>query len=320
MFDLFGRKKKTSSLSVVMSTKNRVSFLKDSIESILNQTFSDFNFIIIDDASTDDTFSILKKYQKQDNRIILHRNEHSIGPTKNYKRLMQLSDSPYMAHIDDDDISYPDRFQIQMDFVRNHPQYSFVGSYIDVIDDNNQLILYNWVREYEFEKLKFCMLFFNPFCHSSIIFNKDLLQKQDINYNIDWTYASDYEVYSQILLKGGAFCNIPQRLIQFRQHSNSITGDPTSVITQIYCAHKIRVRLLQNCGFSEKEAVELVKETSSFPFSDFSLAHIIKQVKIIADRAVMDGYSSEHIVNHFLNLLYKYKDVHKSNFFNIYAD
>lgn len=115
-------------ISVLMSVKNGADDLHKSIPSILNQTFRDFEFIICDDGSTDDTLVVLQSYQAQDDRIVIIRNERSMGLAYSLNRCIEISKSNILARQDADDISELNRFEQQYPFVCEHPEYAIVGT------------------------------------------------------------------------------------------------------------------------------------------------------------------------------------------------
>ena len=108
-------------VSIVMSTYNRENMVKEAIESILNQSFTDFEFIIVNDASEDNTEETIKSYS--DNRILYLKNKQNCGCTFNYHTAHNIAKGKYIVHIDDDDISLPDRIKIQTQFMENNPEW-----------------------------------------------------------------------------------------------------------------------------------------------------------------------------------------------------
>ena len=112
---------KSPMISVIMSTYNRENYLPAAMESILNQTYTDFEFIIIDDASTDNTAKLLQEYQEKDSRIVVISNPQNLGYNKNLTTGFKLAKGKYLARMDDDDISLPTRFEKQVDFLEKTP-------------------------------------------------------------------------------------------------------------------------------------------------------------------------------------------------------
>ena len=130
-------------VSVIMSVYNAEKFLNSAIESITNQTFTDFEFIIIEDCSTDKTLEILREFKEKDNRIKIIQKEKNEGPKgfiKNLNLGLNMAQGKYVARMDSDDISLPERFQKQVIFLENNPEISMVGAQIDFINEKNEII------------------------------------------------------------------------------------------------------------------------------------------------------------------------------------
>lgn len=115
-------------ISVIMSVHNEERFLGASIESILNETYKNFEFIIVDDKSTDNSLEIIKKYQKKDKRIRIIKNEENIGLTKSLNRALKLAKGEFIARQDASDISKKERLAEQINFLKENSDYSVVGT------------------------------------------------------------------------------------------------------------------------------------------------------------------------------------------------
>lgn len=127
-------------ISVIMSVKNGMNYLHKSIESILNQTFSDFEFIICDDGSTDDTGKILESYKQKDKRIILIHNDVSKGLAYSLNKCIEVSRSNILARQDADDTSELNRFEVQYRYVQSHPQYAIVGTSWNNVSEDGEIL------------------------------------------------------------------------------------------------------------------------------------------------------------------------------------
>ena len=208
-------------VSVIMSVYNGSKFLDQSIESILKQTFPDFEFLIVDDCSTDSSLKIIAKYAKQDSRIRIIKNETNIGLTKSLNRAILESKGEYIARIDADDFSYPERFKKQVKFLDSNLKCGLVGAWAEIIDDNDKVM-----RAIKYPTLsvdlKRDLIKYNPFFHSSIMIRRSTLDQVGL-YNEEFRYAQDYELYFRIASKYGLE-NIPNVLIKYRESSSSITG------------------------------------------------------------------------------------------------
>ena len=130
-------------VSVIMSVYNGEKYLVQAIDSILNQTYQNFEFIIIDDCSTDNSSHILQEYAKKDSRIKIIKKEKNIGIKgfiENLNLGISIAEGKYIARMDADDISLPERFQKQVTFLENNPEIFMVGAQIDFINEKNEII------------------------------------------------------------------------------------------------------------------------------------------------------------------------------------
>ena len=216
---------KKNLISVVMSNYNTpINYLKESIDSVLNQSYSDFEFIIIDDGSTDDSLEFIKSYD--DPRIKLVINKENIGLTKSLNKGFDLAQGEYIARMDADDICYPTRFEKQVKYMQGHPSTIVCGAWAKILDDDNTLSIAEWAcsRIDDMEEYRINLLFncYPPFFHSSAFFNHGLLIKYDIKYNEKYRYAQDYELWTRCSQYAKSFI-IQEFLLEYRSHSASIS-------------------------------------------------------------------------------------------------
>ena len=140
---------KTPKITVLMPVYNGEKYLKESIESILKQTFRDFEFLIINDTSTDESEKIIRSFK--DSRIKLIKNEKNIGLTKSLNKGLDLAKGEYMARMDADDISLPKRLEIQVAFMDKNPKIGVIGAWAKVIGESNK----KYIKTYSnFEKIE----------------------------------------------------------------------------------------------------------------------------------------------------------------------
>ena len=163
---------KMPKVTVLMSVYNGEKHLREAIDSILNQTFGDFEFLIINDGSTDRTADILQSYQ--DSRIKIIHNEKNIGLTKSLNKGLKLAKGEYLARMDADDISYPNRLEVQYEYMEKNPNVGIVGSWNDVIDDIGNTIGF-WKCNYSSEEIYYILNFRNCLTHCSVLFKKELV-------------------------------------------------------------------------------------------------------------------------------------------------
>jgi glycosyltransferase involved in cell wall biosynthesis len=223
----------TPKISVVMSVYNGSNFLAQSIEAILKQTFRDFEFIIIDDASTDETADIIKNYADQDSRIRPFRNEKNIGPAgfiKNLNTGCKEAKGKYIARIDHDDISREDRFQLQFDFLESNPEVFIVGANLQKVDENgNDLGLMK--APHNDEEIRIVMPKKISLYHPVIMFRK---QFYDDFYRDKMRYCEDYDFYLRIMTDSLKMANIDECLLEYRILQNSLSREQDKVIKNLF--------------------------------------------------------------------------------------
>lgn len=204
-------------ISVVMPVYNASLYLEVAIKSILSQTFSDFEFIIVDDASTDNTWSIIQKYAENDKRIHAVQNSRNLKISKSLNKGINLARGKYIARMDADDWSYPYRLQEQYDFMESNPELVLSGGEMTVCDNK---LTPKGTRKYPLKntEIRKSIFKYSPFSHPTTIYKSDIAKKIN-GYHI--TYAEDIEFYLRIG-KHGSFGNIPIPLIKYRTHKDSL--------------------------------------------------------------------------------------------------
>lgn len=209
-----------SKVTVLMAVYNGERYLREAIESILGQTFQDFEFLIMNDGSTDSTREVILSYD--DPRIRLVDNAHNLGLTRSLNRGLELAEGEFIARQDADDISEPERLARQVSFLETHPEVALVGTWYKKIDTQGTPI---GDRELPCDctQIRWCLLFFCPFVHSSVILRKSAVLERIGFYNEDITYAQDYEFWSRIA-RCLPVANLGEHLMKFRINPWSMTA------------------------------------------------------------------------------------------------
>lgn len=208
----------TPFISILMPAYNAAKHIQSAIESILNQTTKRWELIIINDGSDDQTAFLINTYA--DSRIKIVENVANLGLTKDLNIGLQRAQGEFIARLDADDLCTPDRLAKQLSYLGQHPETALVGSWAQIIDDDGKIIGYRQ-PPFEPEALKFNLLFFNPLVHSSIFFRRSVAQEMG-GYNEQYRRAQDFEFYSR-LTKKYIIGVIPEYLVQYREHSQSVT-------------------------------------------------------------------------------------------------
>ncbi|RHR61826.1 glycosyltransferase [Parabacteroides sp. AF17-28] len=201
-------------VSVIMPVYNMVEFVGQAIDSILQQSFSDFELIVIDDASEDETDMVVQSYKDQ--LIIFERNNCNIGNYASRNRGMQLAQGKYIAVMDADDIAMPDRLEKQVSYLEKHSDVLAVGSGCISLPGG---ILREGLSSYR--KIQLALLSNNCFVHSSLMIRKDILLKLN-GYNERYYYSADYDLVCR-LVAAGKVENLIEPLVGYRYHPFQIS-------------------------------------------------------------------------------------------------
>lgn len=206
-------------ISVIMSVKNGADVLPISIRSVQNQTFSNWEFIICDDGSTDSTLSVLNEYAKNDSRIHIIHNDESKGLAYSLNKCIQEARSNILARQDADDQSAADRFERQYEFVTNHPEYAVVGTCWYNVDDNGKVSESN-VPELPSAK---DMIKGGLYLHPSWMMRKNEIKKVGYYTVNKYTMRSqDYHFIMKVLASGMKLYNMPEKLYYYTADSNTM--------------------------------------------------------------------------------------------------
>lgn len=206
-------------VSVVMSVYNGEKYLRESVESILHQTYMDFEFIIVNDGSVDGTKEILEYYV--DERIVLLHQEN-IGLTKSLNRGIAVARGKYIARQDADDISKPLRLEKQVAFLEKNPDVGLLGTNFTFIDDNGKL-LHNSYLPLDNENLQNRLARICTHCHTSVMIRKEALDKVG-GYRDFFKYAQDYDLWLRISEKY-KIRNLSSFLVSYRETREAISSE-----------------------------------------------------------------------------------------------
>ena len=206
-----------------MAVYNGGELLQGAIESVLNQTHTDFEFIIIDDGSTDDSGRTIQAYAKRDTRIRAFNQENQ-GLSKSLNRGLLLAQGKYIARQDHDDLSLPERFKLQHQYLEENPECALLGTAAEIWDIDRPTGRYH-DHPTENGLLKFRLIFDNPFVHTSIMFRRSVVDDVGF-YSTDPMREppEDFEYFSRIA-KNYQISNLPERLVIYREVPGSISSE-----------------------------------------------------------------------------------------------
>lgn len=241
-----------------MVAYNRDKFIVQAIESVLLQNFSDWELVIVNDGSTDNTDKIIKKYIGRNLPIKYSLNIRNKGITESRKIALSLCDGEYVAVLDSDDVWVDkDKLKKQVDFLDNNKDYVLVGGMAGIIDQAGSVIGKIDLEQTN-ARIRNKLLFSNQFIHSSIMFRK--LVVLEIGGYKEYKLGEDFEMILR-MGKKGKFANLPDVLINYRKHLSSATW--------------------KNRAFSAKEHLRIIKQYNDGFYPNYCLAIIKAHIRII---------------------------------------
>lgn len=207
-------------ISVILPAYNAELYLKEAIDSILAQTFTNFELIVINDGSTDKTEEVILSYE--DERVIYIKNEQNLGLIGTLNKGIGLAQGKYIARMDADDICFPQRFAKQVDFLEENQEYIICGTaayrFYDHISDGNA-----FNPPLNDENIRVRLFFNSAFIHPSVMFRADAVREHNLRFNDDYKYAEDYFFWIDLLKYGKGF-NLKEKLLYYRVVATSQTA------------------------------------------------------------------------------------------------
>ncbi len=206
-------------VSVLIAVHNEQRFVRESIDSILRQSLTAFELVVIDDASTDDTPAILAAIA--DPRLRVVRNPANLGLTPSLNRGLDLAAGEFIARLDGDDFARPDRLTMQVDFLRGHPDVGIVGSSRHVVDEDGRL-LYVATAIPDDAGIRRRLLLGNPLAHPTVMIRRSVLDDHRLRYDESFRTTQDYELWTRLLTVTRA-ANLVEPLVTYRRRHQSIS-------------------------------------------------------------------------------------------------
>lgn len=210
----FGIDRKTMNpmVSVLMPVFKTAPYLQEAMDSMLDQTFLDFELIVLNDCSPDNAEEILDAYD--DPRIVRYKGEINVGLSNVLNVGIGMARGKYIARMDSDDISLPQRLQVQVDYLDKHPDVDLVSVGMRLFGAKEA----TWVRERNPEKVKINALFHSPVLHASSVWRKESFEKYHLRFRQEMVPSEDYDLWTRALVKGLKLANLPEVLYEYRIH------------------------------------------------------------------------------------------------------
>ena len=258
-------------VSILMPVYNTAPYLREAMDSMLSQTFTDFELIVLDDCSPDNAVEILDTYD--DPRIVRYRGEHNVGLANVLNVGMDMARGKYIARMDSDDRSLPDRLQVQVAYLESHPEIDLCSCGMQLFGESDAV----WVRSTDPERVKVEALFYSPILHASSVWRRERFDERGLRFRQEMVPAEDYDMWCRALAGGLQLVNIPEVLYEYRIRPGQATED-----TQRTSAKDIEVRkgfLLQAFPACSEALVDRMAR-----FKTLKKADEIKEVTKVIER------------------------------------
>jgi len=213
-------------VSVIMSVRDADAWLSASLKSILAQTLQSFEFLIMDDASKDETAKILKEFQDYDSRIKIYVNKSPKGLPSNLNFLIKVARGDYIARMDADDISHKERLETQLTFMKQNKHIGVCFSNVNIILDEGEFLCRKWSPD-NIKTALFMLPYINYFVHPTAFVKREVYLEDGL-YNENFLKAQDWELWQRILKKNIGFGVVPQVLFDYRLRLNSSSASLSS--------------------------------------------------------------------------------------------
>lgn len=260
-------------ISVLMPAYNCEKYIDSSIKSILFQTFTDYELIILNDGSLDNTEQVILSIN--DKRIRYYKNEKNKGLTYTRNMLIKLAETDYLAFLDSDDLAEPERLEKEYNLLKSDKDLAFVSSSFKAINEKGELIKSNWHYDLSSDQLKTAFLFYNPVATSSVMVKKQCLP--EIVFREGYPVCEDYDLWTRIMLQYKARV-MPDYLTKYRLYEESICKQqPDNII-------RVRNKIITNqleCYFPG-EYTEQEKQLQ-LSLVEFSLHNKIEDLDILGN-------------------------------------
>ena len=291
---------KKPSVSVVMPVYNQEKFVQESIQSILLQSFDDFEFIIIDDGSTDSTFEILQS--NNDKRIKLIRKKVNQGHNIARNQGMEIAKGKYICVMDSDDIALPYRIETQFNFLETNRRYGICGSFAKLVGSDQILS-----APHDYDEIKVWLLCNIMFRHPTIFIRTESLKKHKLTYNTNYRYAADYD----LLVRASHLfpvTNIQEVLLEYRKHPEQISS-----AKKIEQGEVVRIIIIDQLSFFKTNIIEDEKKLHFDLMkrrkvnTDHEFKRLLNWSNTLLELNNKTGYYNSRHLARFLNIMLKSK-------------
>ncbi len=282
-------------VSVVMPVYNAEKYLNDAIESILNQTFNNFEFLIIDDGSTDSSHSIIQSFLDKRIRCIHH--DFNKGLIFSLNEGMREASGEYIVRMDADDISFPTRIEKQINYFKMNPDVDVVGSYFIGLNSNKvfeMVLSHNEIRTQ--------MLFNSTMAHPTIVLRRMKFINNNLFFSNEYKHAEDYELWvraAQVI----KFANIPEVLLRYRTHSGQISYEFNDVqLDLMFNCQKLQIKKLGINATDEEYLLHYSILKLNYTFDKIYATNVLLWFRKISEANTKSNFYDQTTLDDMLHL------------------
>lgn len=280
-------------ISVIMSIYNDGEYVSESIKSILSQSHQDFEFIIVNDGSTDNSEDIINSFR--DKRIRYLKNPENIGLARSLNLALANSEGKYVARMDADDISVPERLANQLDFMEQYPEVGIVGSWVQQFGQAENTVRYS-TSDFD---IRIRMLSDSPFAHPSVMIRREVLGKHQLQYDPNFRTAQDYDLWSR-MARYTNMAILPKVLLHSRVHENQVTSRKKA--DQAANRAKVAKSLFQYLGIGEDNEIQFLQDLlgNKYVLSVEFLVEAERIMKMLINNNLKIRYFDQELLYAFL--------------------
>jgi len=293
-------------VNIILPAYNAEKFIGAALDSLLNQTFEDFEIFVINDASLDNTAAICQAYADSDPRIRLIHNPGNKGVTKTLNRGLELATAPLVARMDADDIAMPNRLERQVAYMSENPDVGVVSSWIRPTTSEGKIYTHFGNTPSDDDYLDWAFLFKNPIAHPAVMFRTELVRSVG-GYGQEETLVEDYELWSKLHQKTKIHI-IPEQLLIYHIHAQSVSNRNT--IRQSLAATRVAKFNIENFLGQPVD----FNATAVIHYAGLSFQTAYKQADILAAINLLEALYSKFTMERSLKpetLAYVHGDLHE---------
>lgn len=283
-------------VTVLMPVYNGENYLREAIDSILYQTYINFELLIINDGSNDSSEEIILGYE--DSRIVYVKNEQNIKLIATLNKGLEIAKGKYIARMDADDVSILSRLDKQVRFLEENPTIGLLGSAFEIIGKESKTFYPTADHE-----IRFSLLFLNTFLHSSVLFRKELCVANNLYFDNKYIHGEDYKLWTELMFKTNV-SNLDEILVKYRVHENQISQVHSK--EQIEITQKIQKEYLETAGFEltaqEFEMIQNSRHLKTFGNKAYDYLVVLDK---LYDQNQKIAFFNERVIFDFLASRYR---------------